>query len=188
MNSLTNKLAIITLSCLTATFNVSAEVDMTHFKSFVDNLDTSQQEKKFIALHDNFLIANKGIKADDISTRSSAQALYYLEIKGVASADYPYWESISDSAFSTTQDHGGSWIYVATIEGGYATPSSRYMRISGATLQLLQSDPIVDSGNIVIGWTNYWGTSLSSNGGTSIYQATSINSPWNTMNDNLYIQ
>jgi hypothetical protein len=144
-------------------------------------------------LHEGYQIAQGTVKNKHQQSQKSVPfypdpALYYLGIKYVASAEYPYWDFILDSAFATTKNHGGNWLYVVTEEGGYANPPTRRMVLNGSTLQLLQSDPILDAGNVAIGWRNYWGTSFSSTGGTANDQATSINSPWNTETDRLTIQ
>jgi hypothetical protein len=175
-------------------FNATADVDRNHFESLANDLNL-QQQHTLAELHEGYQIAQRAAKNDSKNEQSkksvsfaSAPALYYLEIKYVASADYPYWEFIPDNAFATSQNHGGNWLYVVTEEGGYANPPTRRMVLNGSILQLLQSDPILGSGNVAIGWRNYWGTSFSSTGGTANYQATSINSPWNTESYKLTIQ
>lgn len=174
------------------TFNATADIDRNHFESFASELNL-QKQHTLVQLHEGYQIAQKATKnKNEQSTLAKsfapAPALYYLEIKYVASAEYPYWEFIPDNAFATTKNHGGSWLYVVTEEGGYANPPTRRMVLNGSTLQLIQSDPILDAGNVAIGWRNFWATSFSTTGGTANYQATSINSPWNTESDRLTIQ
>lgn len=119
---------------------------------------------------------------------SAAEPLYYLEIMSIASEHYPYWEDISPNDFATVQDHGGSFVYVVTLEGGYAEPYSRKMKINGSNLTKMYSEPVYDNANTLIGWLYIWGTTSYTTGGLATYEATSTNYPWNTMLDRLTIQ
>lgn len=167
---------------------VAVDIDKAHFKSMVDSLETQSNELTLAQLHEGYKFAQEQAQGKGKYDRAPAPALFYLEIKYVASEGYPYWESIADNAFATTEDHGGSWMYIVTEEGGYANPPTQRMTLNGMTLNLIQSDPLVNTGNVVIGFRNYWSTSTSSTGGRATYQATSINSPWNTETDSLTIR
>lgn len=170
-------------------FNTLAEkFDESHFDSMVQELNQQAETSTLAEIHEGYVYSLKQHNTDTIKPFGPASPLFYLEIKYVASEEYPYWESIPDNAFATRENHGGSWTYVVTIEGGYATPASRRMVFNGSTLSLVRSQPLVNSANVIIGFRNYWVTNHTTTGGTARYQATSINSPWNTENDNLRIR
>ncbi|NOU49850.1 DUF4879 domain-containing protein [Pseudoalteromonas sp. JBTF-M23] len=76
-----------------------------------------------------------------------------------------------------------------TVEYGYATPSFRRFQLNTNTLSLYQSESIKDSGNVITGWINYWyNTKTDFVSGTSTYQATSINFPYNKEDERLFIR
>ncbi|AOT08622.1 DUF4879 domain-containing protein [Pseudoalteromonas luteoviolacea] len=181
-------LSLAALSTLTVTASELPELDsLINEPEFLEYKDSLKEE--VVKTHENYQLyieelQNKG----EISPMAPAPKLTYLEIRGVRSAKYPQWDNISASSFSTNQDHGGEF-YAVTLEYGYATPSSRRFQVNGLTLSLALSDPIKDAGNIVIGYVNYWhNTQTSFSSGTSTYKATSINFPYNTEDDRLYIR
>lgn len=168
---------------------LAANHDKSHFDAMLQNLDTQLATSTLAKIYEGYLYLQKqGQEKPYNYDRAPAPPLFYLEIKYVASADYPYWELIPDNAFATLNDHGGNWMYVVTDEGGYANPPSYSMTLNGNNLSLIQSDPIIGSGSVIIGFRNYWQTTSYATGGTAIYQATSINSPWNTETDTLVIR
>jgi len=103
-----------------------------------------------------------------------------MRVVAVASQRYPQYEMILANQFTTKYDQGGSYLIVVTEEIGYANPPTRLARFNGVKMTLGLQESLL-SGRTVIGWRNYWLYSASFTSGTFTYQATSINSPWNTM-------
>ncbi|WP_428241477.1 DUF4879 domain-containing protein [Gynuella sp.] len=120
-----------------------------------------------------------------MSTFAPAPPLTYLQAYAVISTDYPTWEYFSQSQISSVQNHGGAEMYIVTIEYGYG--QTRIAKINGSILSQVQSQYIVNSSNVIVGWYRWWDAS-GYNGGQFTYQSTSINSPWNTMSDSIYIK
>jgi hypothetical protein len=120
---------------------------------------------------------------------AAAPPLTYLEIKGVYSSKYPnggYGEQpIADSAFITTQDHGGAELYVLTQEMGYG--QYRVAKMNGTQLVQDSEQAILGAGNIVTGYYRWWKASGYESGSFS-YQSSSINYPWTTRSDSLTIK
>lgn len=110
-----------------------------------------------------------------------APPLSYLQVLAVSSANSPSWEYPPSSQYTTTVDHGGSWLLIATEEYGYG--QSRIAKFNGVTVPEYSNQMITDSGGTVIGWIRYWRITGTITSGQFTYQSTSINSPWNTMSD-----
>ncbi|AJQ92983.1 DUF4879 domain-containing protein [Gynuella sunshinyii] len=123
--------------------------------------------------------------ASTMSTLAPAPPLTYLQAYAVISTDYPSWEYFSQSQISSVQNHGGAEMYIVTIEYGYG--QNNIAKMNGSILSQVQSQYIVNSSNVIVGWYRWWDASGYS-GGQFTYQSTSINSPWNTMSDNIYIK
>lgn len=195
------KQGVIFLFSFLFTLNVFAgNTNIDFLQQFKDTLKIENHKKHLVKINKGYLISksthnngkgNESKKSEDqssISPASAAEPLYYLEIVSVASEDYPYWENIDPNDFATSQNHGGNFIYVATLEGGYAEPYSRKMKINGSTLVKMHSEPIYNDVNTLIGWFHIWGTTYYIEGGLATYEATSTNYPWNSMLDRLTIQ
>ncbi len=117
-------------------------------------------------------------------TKSPASPLYYLEVYAAISSYYPSYEYFSQSQYSSIQNHGGSEMYIVTVELGYG--NSEIAKMVGVNLTEIQSQAIVDSG-IVVGYFRWWNASGYQNGQFT-YRNTSINYPYNTMSDWINIQ
>lgn len=127
-----------------------------------------------------------------------ASPLTYVEVDLVGSSNQG-WESISSGAFSTSKDHGGSVLLVRVIEVGYGT--NPIAEMNGSILSSNQNynnarlcwgfDGYLtftcQSGMTLAGYARYYDVS-GNQSGTFEYQNTSINSPWNTEYERLYIQ
>jgi hypothetical protein len=128
----------------------------------------------------------EAIKPFYSSLRAPAPPLTYLQVYAAISTLHPTYEYFSESQFTSIYNHGGGEMYIVTVELGYG-----YNRIAkmnnGPNLNYLQSQAIVDSSNIVIGWF-YWWIASAYESGQFTYQNTSTNSPWNTMSDWINIQ
>jgi hypothetical protein len=118
------------------------------------------------------------------SFSAPAPQLTYLEAYAVISSQHPTYEYLSQYQYSTSSDHGGANLYIVTIEYGYG--SNPIARLNGGTLTQVQSQAITNSSGTIIGWFRWWDASGYQNGQFT-YQNTSINSPWNTMYDQVSI-
>lgn len=92
-------------------------------------------------------------------------------------------ETINTNSFSTTRNHGGSYLYIYTKEIGYGQNPNAKM--NGSAVKSIGSTVI--GGNPIVGWYYKWDASGHQQG-TFEYQKTSINFPFNTMRTSLYIQ
>ncbi len=113
-----------------------------------------------------------------------APPVTYLEFAYVISELYPNWEYISPYQYATLNDHGGSWMYLAVVQIGYGYD---YANMNGSTLPKVYSYPLTNSYGTVYGWINFYEASGYQSGQASV-QATSMNYPYNTLYDYLYIQ
>ncbi len=76
--------------------------------------------------------------------------------------------------YSTSVDHGGTWMQVITDEIGYR--SWGQATLAGSVLQELGNQPIYYSGsNTIAGWRRWWKAD-GYQGGQFVYTASSINS------------
>lgn len=129
--------------------------------------------------------ANKG-KAPPISS---------LVITAVASEDHPDGEIIERNQKSTMLSHGGSYIFVTSVEIGYGT--SLYATINGNKLpssSIIQTIPLcLDSSNKpapcrrnqkIIGFARTWDVKEK---GQFTFQLSSINFPYNTESIDIFI-
>ena len=132
-----------------------------------------------------------------IVRKARAQGLQYLQVAAVLSASGG-WESIGAYQMATSRDHGGGSLRVVTEEIGYGNvlvarmngillpASANYQNESicfngrAATTRCSPGQIVVDIAAI--------GSLTEISGGTFSYQNTSMNSPWNTMSDSIYIQ
>lgn len=124
-----------------------------------------------------------------------APALYYLEVYAVGSSDYGGWEYIDPSQTQTLYDHGGALFQVVTLELGYG--GNRIGRMVGAPVINFDSKSLCwnssgyltteCTGRTIVGWLRWWDVSGYQNGYFT-YQSTSLNFPWNTMYDSIFIQ
>jgi len=134
-------------------------------------------------------ISIDGIESSDINKdepmRPSAPPLTQFYVGGVRSSDHPDMEVIQYSSsfypVSTTDDHGGTWLRVYTVEIGYA--GQRYAYFNNMQMSLENTYPVyVDNDNIVDGYICEWLYQGYFTNGTFKANSTSANSPWNTMN------
>lgn len=131
-------------------------------------------------------------------TLAPADPLTYVEVDYVGSSTQG-WEPIAVDAFSTSKDHGGATLLVRVIEVGYGT--NPIAEMNGSILSSSKNYENTrlcwnfsgyltfdcQAGMLIAGYARYY--DLSGNqSGTFEYQNTSINSPWNTEYDRLYIQ
>jgi len=137
-------------------------------------------------------------KKGDITVLAPAPPLQYVEIDYVASSDIG-WKPVTASAFSTTENHGGPVMLVRVLEVGYG--SGPIAKMNGAVLSSSQNyentrlcwgfDGYLtfscSSGMTLAGYARYYDVS-GNQSGTFEYENRSINSPWNTEYDRLYIQ
>lgn len=129
-----------------------------------------------------FIVALAFIAAlPPVTHAAPAPPLSYLQVLAVQSANSPFWEYPPSSQFTTTVDHGGSWLLIATEEYGYG--QSRIAKFNGVTVPQHSSQALTDSGGTIIGWIRTWRVTGPITSGQFTYQSTSINSPWNTMSD-----
>ncbi|EOO12681.1 MULTISPECIES: DUF4879 domain-containing protein [Bacillus] len=92
-------------------------------------------------------------------------------------------EYITPNSFSTTKDHGGSYLYVYTKEIGYG--QFPFAKMNGFDVKSIGSQII--GGNPIVGWEYKWDASNHQEG-TFEYQKTSINYPRDTWRTSLYIK
>ena len=88
---------------------------------------------------------------------------------------------------STQLDHGGDALYIFTYEFGYSSNYSRIAMINGARLKEINSEPILNSLNTVIGWKRLWDAS-GHQGGYFTYKADSLNHSGKSMSTSINIQ
>jgi hypothetical protein len=123
-------------------------------------------------------------KRDGQPTEKTAPTLTYLEVYAVISSNHPEYEYISPSQIRTLYDHGGSEMYIVTVELGYG--QNEFARFDGTKLREIASSRIITTGGIVVGWYRWWDAS-GYVGGQFTYQSTSINPPNNTMTDSVQV-
>lgn len=117
---------------------------------------------------------------------SPASPLTYLQIYAASSTQHPDWEIFSDNQTSSIADHGGVELYIVTVELGYG--HNNFARMNSSSVPLYDYASLdLDGDRIVDGYMYQWNAS-GYNSGTFTYQSTSINSPWNTMYDSIYIR
>ncbi|RJE76989.1 hypothetical protein BGP78_01715 [Pseudoalteromonas sp. MSK9-3] len=139
-------------------------------------IDTHQSYQTFIA------------ESGQVGTLAPAAPLSSFEIRGAISTNYPQWEFVTETAFSTTQNHGGNELYILTREVGYANPSSRLAKINGSPLSIVNTQPVT-SGNLVVGYLVIWKYALTNfTSGNATASARSINFPNNLEDDRLFIR
>lgn len=139
------------------------------------DLDISELRARMIAEHEAWQEKN-----DEVGTFAPAPPLTQLQVYAVRSEQYPSWEYLGESQYSTVNDHGGAWMDLVTYEYGYGY--SAICKMDGFTLQKWHTEYITDYGNTVIGFINYW-VADGHQSGQWTYQNTSTNYPWNTMSD-----
>jgi len=138
--------------------------------------ETSEQK-------DCSLLSNLSLLSFNNDLRGSAKPLSYLQVCAVYSSNCPQWEWL-ENKLSSSEDHGGAKMYIVTKELGYGNRSIAQM--NGRDLKLIKTEYISQYGEI-IGYYFYWDAS-GYDGGTFTYENTSMNSPWNTMSDSIYIR
>ncbi len=126
--------------------------------------------------------------ATPVHAMGPAPQLTYLQAVAVISSQHPTYEYLNVYDYSTTYDHGGAELYIVTEEDGYGQNNIAMMNGTRLTEFQDQTHPqrIVDSSGTIIGWYRWW-IANGQQSGTFTYQSTSINYPWNTMYDSLYV-
>ncbi len=115
-----------------------------------------------------------------------APPLTDLQVYAACSTNHPAYEYFSSNQFSSVYNHGGGEMYIVTYEIGIG--HNRIAKMNGQTLQSVAYQAIDLNGDTIIdGWIYYWDASAFENGNFT-FQCTSLNSPWNTMSDSMYIQ
>ena len=147
-------------------FEKRAQEVAQNFSKIGDSL-----EDQFAILRDNNIL-------------SSAPPVTSLEFRGVISQLYPYWEDIAPYQYSTVNDHGGTWMYLEVVQIGYGYD---HAFMNGLNLPKVYSYPLTNNYGTVYGWVNYYDASVQQSGQAYV-QSTSMNYPYNTMYDYLYIQ
>lgn len=129
----------------------------------------------------------KNLEANgDVGIMGSAPPLTYLEVYAAISSNYPTYEYFSQDQRYSTEDHGGTEMYIVTAELGYGYQQSAEM--NELTLSEVQSQYIdLNRDSIIDGWYTWWDASGNENG-TFTYQNTSATYPWNTMTDFMNIK
>ncbi|MCR6850515.1 YolA family protein [Bacillus sp. IBL03825] len=96
-------------------------------------------------------------------------------------------EFINSNSLSTSQHHGGSYLYVYTRDMGYGSNPGAQM--NGGFLKKVGSTPIDVNGDRTIdGWEYKWDASVYQSGGQFQYKNRSTNAPWNTLSTSLNIR
>lgn len=123
----------------------------------------------------------------NLASAATTPPLTYLQVASVES-ELGGYEDLTENQVSTVKDHGGSFMYVTTIQLGYS--SSKFARMAGNVLPLLKSTPLDINGDFVIdGYQYTWNASGSQySSGTFSYEATSSSSPFNKMSDSINIR
>lgn len=128
-----------------------------------------------------------------------APPLSYVQIRFIGSSNYPSYEPIADNQLSTVIDHGGPALRAVTVEVGYGNPTLARATINGVALPRSANYLTVpfcnlsnflascSAGQTVVGFVNYWNLD-GYQSGIFTYQATSTNSPFNTLSDRLTIR
>ncbi|WP_299010970.1 DUF4879 domain-containing protein [uncultured Shewanella sp.] len=155
-----------------------ASLNTPQYQSMID-----QGNKRILALDAQY----KQILQDTNMPLAPAPPLTALEIIGVLSysSGWTYVSNVNDLVHPYNV---ADIIAIHTIEYGYG--QNRIAKFNGSNLVKYDETAILDSGNVVIGW--HYGYSITdwnfmADSGSATYQATSINSPWNTETDSLYI-
>lgn len=95
-------------------------------------------------------------------------------------------EYIGQNQLSTIKDHGGSYLYISTVEVGYG--HIRYAEMNGSKLKEKDSKMLDFNGDRIIdGWEYRWDASGHEDG-TFKYRNTSTNFPNNTLSTSLRIK
>ncbi|MCL1125144.1 DUF4879 domain-containing protein [Shewanella surugensis] len=120
-------------------------------------------------------------------TLASAPPLTVLEIVGVFSntSGWTYVTNVNDISHPYNVN---DIIAIHTIEYGYG--HIQMAKFNGSILDQVESNPILDSSNIAIGWEYAYiitDWAFMADNGTATYESHSINSPWNKETDSLYI-
>lgn len=89
------------------------------------------------------------------------------------------WEYISPNQYSTVQNHGGTELYVRTIQYGY--DAYTVAKMNGVTCPSAGYETIIDAGNVVIGFKYYWNCSGQQQGQfTATAYSVNTYTPWST--------
>ncbi|MBQ4864732.1 DUF4879 domain-containing protein [Pseudoalteromonas sp. MMG013] len=185
MNTLKKLLmaAVVASTCATAN---SSELLNNAMQSWEFQQYQAQLKQEIIDTHNSYQTYIK--ESGQVHTMAPAAPLSSFEIRGAISTQYPQWEFVTESAFSTSQNHGGNELYIVTREVGYANPASRLAKINGSNLSIIDTQPVT-SGNLVVGYLVIWKyphTNFTS--GSATASARSINFPNNLEDDRLYIR
>lgn len=181
---------VIFSTSTTATENFSKKFEFDSLKEeLLQEIKKEYPNARFIDLTDDEYedLQKEHFQVNDsIGTMSSAPPLTYLEVYAARSSNYPTYEYFTENQMSSVYDHGGAEMYIVTAELGYGYQG--IAKMSGGTLPFVQNQAIdLNGDNIIDGWFKWWNAS-GYQSGTFSYQNHSINSPWNTMSDSIYIK
>lgn len=167
-----------------------SDENKTVFDVYQTSLNTPQYQSMIAAGTKRILELDaqyKQILQDTNVPLAPAPPLATLEIIGVLSnsSGWTYVSNVNDLAHPYNV---ADIIAIHTIEYGYG--QNRIAKFNGSNLVKYDETAILDSGNVLIGW--HYGYSITdwnfmADSGSATYQASSINSPWNTETDSLYI-
>lgn len=85
-------------------------------------------------------------------------------------------------------DHGGEEMYIVTRQIGYRRNTSRIAQMDGENIPMFMQEDIDLNGDRIVDGAFRWWDASGYEEGRFIYQATSINAPWNTMNAGMNIR
>lgn len=135
-------------------------------------------------------LQNKHLQSnDDVGIMAPAPPLSFLQVYAVRSSNYlnfQEYEYFSENQMSSLYDHGGSQMQIVTVELGYGQQG--VAKMNNIQLSLIQSRPIDLNGDYIVDGFFKWWNANGYQSGTFSYQNTSLNSPWNTMYDSIYIK
>jgi Domain of unknown function (DUF4879) len=143
-----------------------------------EGLDVSELRQRMIEQHEEWKRQNA--ESNGVVALAPAPSITQLQVYAVRSANYPSWEYLSSSQYSTTIDHGGSWMDLVTYQYGYG--NNPICKLNSVNLSNWHTEYITDSAGTIIGFIYYW-IADGHQGGKWTYQDTSMNSPFNTMSD-----
>ena len=185
MNTLKKILIATAITGTCATANSSELLDNA-LQSCEFQQYQAQLKQEVIDTHESYQTFIK--ESGQVHTMAPAAPLSSFEIRGAISTQYPQWDFVSESAFSTNQNHGGRELYIVTREIGYANPASRIARIAGSSLSIVDTQA-VKSGNQIVGFLVIWKYPHSDfTSGSASASARSINFPNNLEDDRLFIR
>ncbi|TDX51616.1 DUF4879 domain-containing protein [Orenia marismortui] len=163
-------------------FNIKADIA----NGEATNVVVKSQENTSVELKLESLLNNKE-KEGDVSAQAPAAPLDYVRVFLVESSLYGQ-ESISRYQMSTDENHGGSQLFIYTLDVGYGYSELAEMNGSSASVEKVYEELLdLDNDGIIDSRAKVWDAS-GYESGRFYYENTSTNSPWNTESTTLYIR